>query len=436
MIAQGRNPAGWWIAFTYALTFGPALIYSCVYWTRERHTGMSLIRVAALAHLYVCYGLMWYAAGWWAVGRTLRRRTSWAKTERVAEAPVLQPAAAGAGAPAAAPGRVAAAGGQVPLAPGPVATVRPLATPAAAAPASGGPASPTPAAGPPASPTLAAGPPASPALVSPIPAVAPGSPRPAAPMPAPAAPASGEIARRGRGKRVAIAVMILASLAAGTVTLWAIRGSQSQHSQWLSAFNGYGSSVVTGSGTQQVITLSPARARTRHDTHAALVVSTATYHDFVATVNVRTIGQLRRGAAGRPHPWEVGWIVWHYTSNQHFYALTLEATGWVLSKQDPKYRGDERFLASGKYPRFPLRTTHRVGIVQIGNRITVSADGHLLTQFTDNQRPYFTGAFGVYSEDAVARFGNFRLRPLPVMPSRAPGRSHDQLSPSPTPARG
>ncbi len=88
--ADGGNPFGWWIGSTYALTFGPALIFSYVYWTRERSSerasGTSLLRIAGFAHLYVCYGLMWYAAGWWAVGRTLRGRTGWAKTDRVAEA--------------------------------------------------------------------------------------------------------------------------------------------------------------------------------------------------------------------------------------------------------------------------------------------------------------------------------------------------------------
>ena len=50
---------------------------------------------SGLAHLYVCYGMIWYASGWWAVVRTLRGRTGWAKTDRVAEAPVVlaQPAA-------------------------------------------------------------------------------------------------------------------------------------------------------------------------------------------------------------------------------------------------------------------------------------------------------------------------------------------------------
>ena len=88
LAVQGRNPFGWWIASTYALTFGPALAYGSVYWAKERRNGVSLLRVVRFTHLYVCYGMIWYASGWWAVGRTLRGRTGWAKTERVAEAPV------------------------------------------------------------------------------------------------------------------------------------------------------------------------------------------------------------------------------------------------------------------------------------------------------------------------------------------------------------
>ena len=81
----GHNPVGWWMASTYVLSFGPALAYSYVYWKSERASGISRLHVFALAHVYVCYGLMWYASGWWAVARTLRRRTGWAKTDRVAE---------------------------------------------------------------------------------------------------------------------------------------------------------------------------------------------------------------------------------------------------------------------------------------------------------------------------------------------------------------
>jgi cellulose synthase/poly-beta-1,6-N-acetylglucosamine synthase-like glycosyltransferase len=393
---HGQDPFGWWLASTYALTFGPALVFSSVYWARERHSGVPMVKIAGFAHLYVCYSLMWYVAGWWAVGRTLRGRTSWTKTERVTEAPVMAPVLAAG--PAASPAleRMAAAG------------ARPALGGVLTAPATSRPAEwPAPATG-----LLAASSPAgSGLLATSSPAPSPASSSVSAPAPAPPGPGAG---RRGGRRRVrpftvAAAVVLAWAVLAGTFTLSLGSGKQSQ---WYSVFNGYGVTTLAGSGARQVITLSPGRAQTRADTHAALVLTKAWYQDFSTVLQVRTVRQLRKGAAGSPNPWEVGWVVWHYTSNQRFYALTLEPTGWVLSKQDPSYKGGERFLASSTYPRFPVGVTHTVGIVQIGNQITVSADGHLLTQFTDAQRPYLGGGFGVYSEDSVARFSHIQLSPL------------------------
>lgn len=405
LAARGHDPFGWWLASTYALTFGPALVFSSVYWTRERHSGVPLIKVAGFAHLYVCYSLMWYAAGWWAVGRTVRRRTSWAKTDRVTEAPAAVPAlattsAAPAAAGAAAQQALAGAGAWSALGGGrtAAATCSPAAS-ASPAPATGG-------------------------------AAAEGD----------VAGLTGEPGRQRHGPRVRVRSFAIASVAAlacaaivGTVTLSLGKGN---NSQWYSVFNGYGMTSIAGSGAQQVITLSPGKARTRSDTHAALVLTKAWYQDLSAITQVRTVRQLRQGAAGRPNPWEVGWVVWHYTSDQRFYALTLEPTGWVLSKQDPAYRGGERFLASGTFPGFPVGVPHTVGIVQIGNQITVSADGHLLTQFTDMQRPYLAGAFGVYSEDSIARFTHIQLAPLRIPQShsvRAPAVQQPSPTPNPTP---
>lgn len=96
LLAQGRNPAGWWLLSTYLLAFGPALAYSAVYWSRERDSGLSLPGAAVLAHVYVGYGLIWYVAGWRAVVRTLRGSAGWVKTERSAETPPL-PVASGSG---------------------------------------------------------------------------------------------------------------------------------------------------------------------------------------------------------------------------------------------------------------------------------------------------------------------------------------------------
>ena len=440
---EGRNPFGWWLATTYALTFGPALLYSYVYWARERDNGVSLLRAAWFAHLYVCYGMLWYASGWWAVARTLRGQTGWAKTDRVAEAPAGQPVAASAGAP----GIARTAAGNAPTRPGagekdsapagpPWRAGDRLSLPALADGRSGG------------RPTRreADGPsPLSPGVPSQEVASAPlltGPPRQPGRVPSPSVSAltseAPVAARPHRGRRRRIAVLTAAVVACavlGTVLTWpGILGGGTGRGQWLPVFNGYGHTSVTGSGTAALIGLSPAQARTPQATHAALVISAEGYGDFVATLHLRTLRQLRQGAAGTPNPWEVAWVTWHYTSNQRFYALTLEAHGWVLSKQDPAYPGGERFLASGDTPRFRVGAAHSVGIVQIGRQISVSADGQLLTRFTDMQRPYLHGAFGVYTEDADAQFSHIRLHTLPAgPPTTGQPRQESHLSPGSTP---
>jgi hypothetical protein len=348
---QGRDPIGWWAVSTYALIFGPAMVFGYVYWIRERGSGVPLIQAAWFAHLYVCYCLIWYVAGWWAVARTVRGSTAWSKTDRVAETPAGRP----------------------------------------------------------------------PARRQPV-----------------QRPVRRPVARRPLGRpnwvRPAAAAMATALVAAaiGATALWSAAGNGqlSAKREWLTVFNGYGSTAVAGTGVEPAVTLSSGRVTSRRGTHAALVVSRATYRDLSAGVGVHTTEQLRRGAAGRPNPWEVGWVVWHYTSNQRFYALALEPAGWVLSKQDPAYPGGERFLASGKFPRFPVGVTHSARIVQIGNQITVSGDGRVLAQFTDKQRPYLSGKFGLYVEDSRARFEPILLAPA-VTASQGPARLKATANPAP-----
>jgi hypothetical protein len=214
----------------------------------------------------------------------------------------------------------------------------------------------------------------------------------------------------------AATAVVLACAVSGAVAADSGTAGNGPARPWRSVFTGYGTTSITGSTTQLAVTLQPTRTESRKVTHSALVVSASPYRDFVATLRVRTLQQLRHSVAGPPNPWEVGWVVWHYTSNQHFYALTLEPTGWELSQQDPAYPGGERFLASGRTPVFRVGVTHTVGIVQIGNRMTVSADGRMLTRFADTQQPYMAGAFGFYSEDAQVRFDHIRLFQLPAPP--------------------
>lgn len=88
-----------WLLVAYALAVGPALVYSQVYWSRDRTDGLSRGRAVMMAQFYALYGLMWYLAGWRAVGRILLDRTHWAKTSRELDTAqtTLPPVAGGTG---------------------------------------------------------------------------------------------------------------------------------------------------------------------------------------------------------------------------------------------------------------------------------------------------------------------------------------------------
>src|SRR5258708_4333645 len=124
-----------------------------------------------------------------------------------------------------------------------------------------------------------------------------------------------------------------------------------QHGRpWRVAYDGYGHVAASTHRRVVRITLQPARATSPADTHAALVLSRNRWRDLTVDIRIRTNRQLRR-----PHPnaWEVGWLLWHYTNDQHFYYIILKPNGWELGKEDPIYRGDQRYLATRTHPAFP-----------------------------------------------------------------------------------
>jgi len=170
---------------------------------------------------------------------------------------------------------------------------------------------------------------------------------------------------------------------------------------WHIAFDGYGHISTRSRGGAIRLTLTPARAQAPTSTHAALVLSASRWRDFTAEIGVRTNRQLRRP---HPNPWEVGWILWHYVNDQHFYYVILKPNGWELGKEDPRYPGHQRFLATGTSPVFPLARWYTVRVQQHGNVIGVSVDGRRLVRFADTRHPYLAGLVGLYVEDASATF--------------------------------
>jgi 1,2-diacylglycerol 3-beta-glucosyltransferase len=69
-----------WLLGPYLLSFTTAYAYGFVYAKRERELG--LVRSVLLAHLFVFYGYIWFAAGWWGFWRTLTGKRTWLKTAR------------------------------------------------------------------------------------------------------------------------------------------------------------------------------------------------------------------------------------------------------------------------------------------------------------------------------------------------------------------
>jgi 1,2-diacylglycerol 3-beta-glucosyltransferase len=65
----------------YLLTFLPGLLFARVYLRRGDSVGW--LRASLYGHAFILYGLLWMAAGWWAVLRTVRGHSSWFKTERL-----------------------------------------------------------------------------------------------------------------------------------------------------------------------------------------------------------------------------------------------------------------------------------------------------------------------------------------------------------------
>ena len=180
-----------------------------------------------------------------------------------------------------------------------------------------------------------------------------------------------------------------------------------RYGAWYSVHNGFGFTHVEQAGTVRRLWLAPKAAADASQTFSALIRSVQSFGDLDMTVRVQTYAQLRRPKA---NPWEVAWVLWHYTDSDHFYYFSLKPNGWELGKEDPAYRGKQRFLASSTGRAYPVRRWYRVRVRQLGNEIAVWVDDRLAVRFTDRQRPYGAGHVALYVEDAAAVFGPVALR--------------------------
>ena len=192
---------------------------------------------------------------------------------------------------------------------------------------------------------------------------------------------------------------------------------------------------------------------------------------YSLSANIITTAQLRnkdntpptpQNPDSRPNPWEVGWLLWCFSpdpthpydpsptsnSNFRFYALTLKPNGWEVSKQDPSYKGGQRFLKSNDAKdsrkflphnttsdtvnpysvlikachEYPLGTTptdlqndiipanrnseagNKARLTPSRNVFHIFVESQLLTTVVDTERPLPPHVPAFYAEDARVRF--------------------------------
>ncbi|MCK9186413.1 S-layer homology domain-containing protein [Candidatus Gracilibacteria bacterium] len=177
---------------------------------------------------------------------------------------------------------------------------------------------------------------------------------------------------------------------------------------WGVEFAGYGTVGIEAEGSNKLLHLSPKVADSAGSTHASLVTGPLYDGAIQFQSKIFTVQQLRTGSS--PNAWEVAWVVWNYTDNDHFYYFIPKPNGWELGKRDPEYAGGQRFLATGSDVLFPIGQWYDVKIEQdASNKITVWVNGSQITSFTDTERPYSSGNIGFYTEDAHIHVDNVNV---------------------------
>jgi hypothetical protein len=194
---------------------------------------------------------------------------------------------------------------------------------------------------------------------------------------------------------------------------------QSTLGEWYVVFHGFGCTKIENP-TNPRLHEAPVVSQLPGETHASLVIGPSLAGPISYRGKLLTEKQLRVNSS--PNPWEVAWVIWNYQDNEHFYYFIPKPNGWELGKRDPAYPGEQRFLATGSAPSFPIRRWYSFQVTQDAkNTIRVYVNGLLITKYTDTESPYTAGAIGLYNEDAHVHFDDISVTQLRAATFSPPG---------------
>jgi hypothetical protein len=186
-------------------------------------------------------------------------------------------------------------------------------------------------------------------------------------------------------------------------------GTVSPNGLWVNIWNGFGSSGVEYNATQNEYWFyeEPKKA-TGGSTRSTLVRSNATWADFEASFDARTVKQLKN----RPKNWEVDWILFRYTNTSNYYYFISKLDGIEFGK---KQGSDAQvFLYTASDPDKVIGQWYHYHVKAVGNHFEISRDGSLIVNYTDTgMAPELaSGHIDMYTEDARVNFDNFWVQSL------------------------
>ncbi len=149
------------------------------------------------------------------------------------------------------------------------------------------------------------------------------------------------------------------------------------------------------------LSMTPKVATSPTITHAPLIIAGEyNWGDYIFESRMKTVSQLRTGSA--PNAWEVGWLLFRYTDEDHFYYFIHKPNGIELGKEILNSSGqqDQQYLVTKTSPTLTLGQWNNYKVVLKGANIKVYINDVLVADYTDNSNPYLAGKIGLYNEDA------------------------------------
>ena len=190
-------------------------------------------------------------------------------------------------------------------------------------------------------------------------------------------------------------------------------GDISPNGKWYGVWDGsvaFGVKQDQNDSSNNIFYEKTAAVTTKSQTESALVLTTQKFEDFKLSVDVRTDKQTRQNSA--PNSWEVGWIIWKWNDNTHFYYFLVKTNGAEVGKYDGGVNPtDQRILKTSSSPKASVGQWMHWDIIVKGNHITIIVDGTRVFDF-DNASSFDSGTIGLYTEDAAVSFDNVVIVPL------------------------